>query len=119
MDESLSLDVLPVRGLPFWDAWGWPIQLAIVALVAWFLFQWLRARPAFLIKIRDRIPHVVWGRVRPVFLAELTEMLPSLDVTNGTISGRRDKQRTVLKFSREFSAAAQQQVRNVWYAECR
>ncbi len=116
MDDSLPLDVVPVRGLPFWDAWGWPIQLVIVALVAWFLFQWLRPRPAFQIKIRDRIPQVVWGRVRPAFLAELTEMLPGLGVTNGSISGRWNKQRMVLKFSREFSAAAQQQVRNVWYA---
>lgn len=116
MDEILPIHRAPGTGLPFWDAWGWPIQLVIVAAVAWFLFQWLRSRPAFQIKIRNGVPQVVWGKVRPTFLAELTEMLPSLAVTHGTIAGHRDKQRLVLKFSREFSAAAQQQVRNVWYA---
>jgi hypothetical protein len=116
MQDPIPFDAPDGNGGLWSDIWAWPLQLLVVAAVGWFLYQWLRPRPAFQINIRDRTPHVVCGRVRPAFLSELTEMLPGMNVMHGTISGHQDKQRIVLRFSREFSPAAQQQVRNVWYA---
>lgn len=116
MDEPLPLNVPHGNGLPWWDAWGLPFQLLVIAVVGWFVYRWLRPRPEFQIDIQNQTPRVVWGRVRPVFLSELSDMLPGLGVARGTITGHKNAQRIVLKFSREFSPAAQQQVRNVWYA---
>jgi hypothetical protein len=116
MDERLPLDVPHGNGWPWWDAWGLPFQLVVIAVIGWFFFRWLRPRPAFQIDIENQIPRIVWGRVRPAFLTELTAMLPMLGIQRGTITGRNGGQRIVLKFSREFSPGAQQQVRNVWFA---
>lgn len=113
MDEPLPQEALNENDGP---SWGWLLKIAVIAAAGCGVYKWLRPRPAFQIEILNEVPRITRGHVRAVFMAELSAMLPQMGITQGTISGHKKEQRIVFKFSREFSPAAQQQVRNVWYA---
>jgi hypothetical protein len=113
MDEPLPQELMNGNDGP---RWGWLLNIVVIAAAGCGFYLWLRPRPAFQIEILNEVPQITQGHVRAVFMAELSAMLPQMGITQGTISGHKMEQRIVLKFSREFSPAAQQQVRNVWYA---
>lgn len=99
-----------------WPWWAWSLNIIVIAAAGCGFYLWLRPRPAFRIEIANEVPRITHGHVRTVFIAELSAMLPQMGITQGMITGHKVEQRFVLKFSREFSPTAQQQVRNVWYA---
>lgn len=117
--ESLYLPTSPAPGdndWPWWDAVSIPLQLLVLAGVGWIIWCLIRGRPEFRLQIRNGVPHVKAGKVRPVLLGELTDVIGKEGVKQGTITGRRHSGRIVLKFSRDFLPAVQQQIRNTWYS---
>ncbi len=89
------------------------LMVAGVALVVWKL---LRQVPAFQIQLRQGTVQIVSGKLRPAFLNELSDVGAQAGLNQGTITGHQVGSRIVLKFSREFVPALQQQIRNIWYA---
>lgn len=92
------------------------IQLLIAAAVLWIIWKMVVPRPRFQIRIRQGAVSVAHGKVHAQFLSDLTDIISKEGVTHGTITARQDAKRTVLKFSREFHPAVQQQIRNTWHA---
>lgn len=117
--ESLNLSASPPpdgSAERWWDVVSIPLQLLVLAGVGWIVWNLIRGRPEFRLKIRDGVPHVVTGKVRPVLLGELADVVGKEGVKEGTITGRRQSGRVILKFSRDFLPAVQQQIRNTWYS---
>lgn len=98
------------------DAVSIPIQLLLLAGIAYMIWRFLRSKPEFRISVVDGTVQVLAGKLRPVLLGELTDVIVKEGVKRGTIAGHRKSGRIVLSFSGDFVPAVQQQIRNTWYS---
>ena len=89
-------------------------NLAILGIVAAFLWLALRPRYAFVIRINDGVPRVVKGSAPQAFLDDLTTVCRVEGLTRGRATGVLRGGSIVLAFSRDIPPPVQQQLRNAW-----
>jgi hypothetical protein len=86
---------------------------ALVLLALWYA---LRARFAFVVRVRGGEPAALRGTVTPAFLACVRDVCAEFGVASATVRGAIRGRRISLDFSREMPPAAQQRLRNWWAA---
>lgn len=94
----------------------WIGKLVLGLLAAGALAALFRPRYRFELDIRNHEPQVRVGRVTKVFLDNVRTVCRDEPIETGWIGGIAHGPRTRLRFSREFSPGAQQQLRNAWQA---
>jgi hypothetical protein len=91
-------------------------RLLVVAVVAWVVWSILKSRYVFEIEIRDGTARIRKGKVTGAFLTSVTDACTETGLTRGWIGGVAQGRRISLRFSRHFSRALKQRVRNEWLA---
>jgi hypothetical protein len=92
----------------------WVVRALVIGFVAWLLWSVLQSRYAFEIRVVGGQPRVRKGKVTAAFLGRVADVCREGGVARGWIGGVRYRTRTALRFSRHFSPALRQRLRNEW-----
>ena len=93
----------------------WAIRILVVGLAAALLWALIQQRFVFKIRIRSGRARLAKGKVTAAYLARITDVCQEFDVSRGWIGGVAHGKRIVLHFSRSFSQAPRQRLRNEWH----
>lgn len=90
------------------------VRIIVAMLVVGGIWLAIRPKYAFLVRIRDGVPHVVKGRLTATHVKDIADVLQSAEITRGWVAGTRRSLRTVLVFSSNIPKQCRQQLRNLW-----
>jgi hypothetical protein len=94
----------------------WLARLLVAAVAAWVGWSILKSRYVFEIVIEGGVARARRGKLAEAFLAIVTEACRESGLTRGWIGGVRQGRQVRLRFSRHFSQALKQRLRNEWLA---
>jgi hypothetical protein len=92
----------------------WVIKALAVGFAAWVIWSLIQPRYVFEIRVAGGQPAVRRGKVTTAFLGRVAVVCLENGVARGWIGGVRHGGQVGLRFSRHFSAGAQQRLRNEW-----
>ena len=90
------------------------VGLGLIALAIAVVYYSAQPSFVFLVRMEEGVPRVVRGKVTVAFQQRIREACGRNSVQSGWIGGVRRGKRIGLIFSRHFSPACQQQLRNEW-----
>lgn len=90
------------------------IVLGFGAALGWSFWQASKFRALFTVEIQDGQPVRKHGAVTDAFLRRVREVAETHGIDDGTINGYPHGRMIRLRFSREITPAARQQLRNWW-----
>jgi hypothetical protein len=88
--------------------------LLVVALVGAAVLFFRRGNYVFVVHFRDGVPHTTRGKVSGAFLQDLAAFCAENGIRDGWVGGVPHGKRVRLAFSRHFSEAQRQRLRNLW-----
>jgi hypothetical protein len=94
----------------------WLARLLVTGVVAWVLWSILKSRYVFEIEIRGGVSRIRKGKVAGAFLASVADACRECGLVRGWIGGVAQGRRVTLRFSRQFSPALRQRLRNEFLA---